>query len=104
MASLFDHLGGWEVAGGKLKETGLEHWLSPNLGADNSSGFQGLAGGIRFDNGQFGNLGVCAIFWSTTISDIYGDTWKAVIYYNLVSVGRGDSNPEHGFSVRCLKD
>ena len=34
---LTDYLGGASVAGGKMKETGLEHWNSPNTGATNES-------------------------------------------------------------------
>ena len=36
---------------GKLKETGTLHWDSPNLGATNESGFTGLGGGYRYQNG-----------------------------------------------------
>jgi uncharacterized protein (TIGR02145 family) len=44
---LSNYLGGSTIAGGKLKETGLIHWDSPNIGADNSSGFNGVGSGIR---------------------------------------------------------
>jgi len=44
--------------GGKLKEEGLEHWNSPNTGANNESGFTGLPGGARDANGSFFNIGV----------------------------------------------
>lgn len=45
--TLESYLGGFDVAGGKLKETGTSHWSSPNTGATNSSGFTGKAGGFR---------------------------------------------------------
>ena len=32
---LTDHFGGASVAGGKLKEAGLAHWIEPNEGATN---------------------------------------------------------------------
>ncbi len=46
-ATLTTYLGGVSVAGGKMKESGLAHWNSPNTGATNESGFAGLPGGFR---------------------------------------------------------
>ena len=46
-ATLTDYLGGTNVAGDKLKETGTMHWPTPNSGATNSSGFTALPGGYR---------------------------------------------------------
>jgi uncharacterized protein (TIGR02145 family) len=37
--TLFAYLGGKRVAGGKMKETGSSHWLSPNTGATNETGW-----------------------------------------------------------------
>lgn len=45
--TLANHLGGAAVAGGKMKEAGYEHWIAPNTGATNSSGFTGYLGGAR---------------------------------------------------------
>jgi len=49
---LTDYLGGSSVAGGKMKEEGLDHWNSPNTGATNESGFTGLPAGYRY-NGKW---------------------------------------------------
>jgi len=45
--------GGWTVAGGIFKETGITHWESPNSGATNSIGLNILPSGYRFYDGLF---------------------------------------------------
>ena len=37
--ALTTYLGGDLIAGGKLKETGLNHWASPNAGASDNTAF-----------------------------------------------------------------
>ncbi|NTV83730.1 MAG: hypothetical protein HGA23_05445, partial [Bacteroidales bacterium] len=45
--TLEDFLGGKNVAGNKMKETGTAHWIPPNSGATNSSGFTARAAGYN---------------------------------------------------------
>ena len=52
--------------GGKMKEAGTTHWLNPNTGATNESGFSGLPGGYRGYNGSYYGIGGIADFWSST--------------------------------------
>jgi uncharacterized protein (TIGR02145 family) len=97
------YLGGDAIAGGKLKETGTTDWMQPNTGADNSTGFTALPGGLRFSNGDFTDLSIIGTWWSTTeysteyvwLRDLYWSTNYINRYY-----GYGKS---FGFSIRCLK-
>lgn len=96
-------LGGESVAGGKMKETGTAHWISPNTDATNSSGFTGLPGGYRNNNGTFNNIGSYGFWWSSTE---YATTvaWARDLGYNGGDADRGNSSKRYGFSVRCLRD
>jgi uncharacterized protein (TIGR02145 family) len=89
-------------ASDKMKETGTTHWLNPNAGANNSSGFTALPGGIRNPKGGFGGLGGYAYFWTSTERD--SDTWGRVLEFNNLGVSKSGSNRGTGMSVRCIKD
>jgi uncharacterized protein (TIGR02145 family) len=102
-ATLSDFLGGDNVAGGKLKETGTSHWTAKNIGASDMYGFTALPGGTRAEEGQFSFLGTAAYWWSAT----QGNDKSALL--------RGCANStgsmlllyyykEYGFSVRLIKD
>ncbi len=57
LTTLQSFLGGEIVAGGKLKEKGTTHWLTPNTSATNETGFTALPGGYRSASGTFGFMG-----------------------------------------------
>ena len=101
--TLTNFLGGETVSGGKLKETGTQHWSSPNTGATNSSGFIALPSGYRYYNGAFYNIGYDGDFWSssayTTTNALYRD-----LYYFYANVTRSNINKQSGLSVRCVHD
>jgi len=101
--TLVDYLGGDEVAGGKLKETGTDNWREPNVGATNESGFTARPGGYRIDiNGEFNALWDYAYYWSAT-GDYYSAWIRVLINDNIdISKDRGDN--QSGFSVRLVKD
>jgi len=100
---LTDFLGGESVAGGKLKETGFEHWNPPNTGATNESGFYAFAGGYRFENGFFDHLNERCYHWSSTESGEH-NSWFRFLNYYYNSVYRGGYDKSGGYSVRCIKD
>jgi uncharacterized protein (TIGR02145 family) len=100
--TLTDYLGLSDMAGGKLKEIGTTHWISPNSVADNSSGFTALPGGFRYSDGIFYNLGYNGVWWSASSAIIYGG--GRVMYYDNGGVGRFFDSKTCGLSVRCLMD
>jgi uncharacterized protein (TIGR02145 family) len=103
---LTDYLGGISIAGGKLKEAGTAHWISPNEGATNESGFTALPSGLRhfYNSGsRFEDLHILSLWWSS--STIIGDsTWCRWVTYSGTEVDYGLFNNHNGSSVRCLKD
>jgi uncharacterized protein (TIGR02145 family) len=85
----------------KLKETGTSHWLSPDTGATNESGFSALPGGIRYSVGPFDVLGVVTFLWSST-EDSSSTAWYRGI--GGPGVFRGSIEKHWGYSVRCVRD
>jgi uncharacterized protein (TIGR02145 family) len=96
-------LGVDSTAGGKLKEAGTLHWVSPNTRADNSSGFTALPGGSHYNNDVFYLNGKYGWWWSTTVSSTT-QAWHEYLVYNSGAISRTAANYNLGFSVRCLKD
>jgi uncharacterized protein (TIGR02145 family) len=96
---------GWRgtTEGGKLKETGTTHWITPNNGATNESGFSALPGGYRNLGGTYLDMGSDAYFWSSTESSS-NSAWYRVLYCLNSDIGRGTNNKDYGFSVRCVRD
>jgi uncharacterized protein (TIGR02145 family) len=101
--TLTAYLGGESTAGGKLKETGTAHWISPNTGATNETGFTALPGGYRYSTGTYFNIGIYGTFWSSTGYSAT-DAWFRYMLYSNSIVKRDSDNKDYGFSVRCLRD
>ena len=101
--TLITYLGGESMAGGKMKAMGTTLWGSPNMDATNTSGFTGLPGGIRNNNGRFSDIVIFGLWWS---SSEYGTTnaWDRILYCNDGGAFRDYNNKGCGFSVRCLRD
>lgn len=100
---LADYLGGEEVAGEKLKETGAERWNSPNNSATNEYWFTAIPGGFRIGDGTFSSFGGGAYWWTTTGFD-YLNSWDRNIFWNESNLYRGHHDIREGKSVRCVKD
>jgi uncharacterized protein (TIGR02145 family) len=96
-------LGGTNVAGGKMKSTELSIWVTPNVGADNSSYFSALPGGMRGIDGGFYFAGESAYYWSDSE---YTPTvaWYSALNFHLTTLVRSGEQKIDGMSVRCIKD
>jgi len=102
--TLATYLGGESVAGGKLKEAGTTHWISPNTGATNSSGFTALPGGYRDGTGPYYIIGYNGYWWSSTQYSTTPNAWNRSIPFGSTNVFRNLDQERHGFSVRCLRN
>jgi len=100
---LTSSLGGESVSGGKLKETGLNHWETPNTSATNETGFTALPEGYRLTSGEFDNLGINGNWWSVTENGT-NYAWYRYMLNGSPSVIRDYYNKNSGFSVRCVRD
>jgi uncharacterized protein (TIGR02145 family) len=100
---LTDFLGGYIVAGGKMKEAGYDHWNSPNTGATNSSGWTGLPGGYRYSD-EFGAVGNLGYWWSASEYGSNSWSWARELYHYLDPVAHVAYFRYHGFSARCVRD
>jgi uncharacterized protein (TIGR02145 family) len=97
------YLGGKADAGGKLKEAATSHWLEPNTGATNETGFTAVPNGYRGIFSGFTNLGETAEMWTSTADD-EDWVWARVIYFNSAELHVLEAGRAAGFSVRCIKD
>ncbi len=105
--TLRDYLGGANVAGGKLKETGTVHWDSPNDG-NNLSGFTAIGGSWRGGDGIFYYYVRHTGWWWTSTSVDTNNAWFYYINYKFSDLSRSSTDPyfhkQAGCSVRCIKD
>ena len=95
---LTDYLGG--EAGTKMKSASGWH---ENDNGTNSSGFAGLPGGYRYDDGEFDYIGYNGYWWSS--ADLGADdAWSRDLSYGSGNVGKYIGYKRDGVSVRCLRD
>ena len=86
-------------AGGNLKQTGTEYWVSPNTGATDQYGFTALPAGY-FVEGDFWGPGYKAYWYSSDPDQMYYHhaDWEHA------TMKRSPTEGEAAFSVRCIKD
>ncbi len=102
---LINHLGGSEIAAGKMKSKGTTFWNDPNVGATNSSGFDGRGSGEKNESDNYVFMGKAALYWSS--NNVGFDSTKAS-YMCLQSKTSSTRIIRWfkimGYSIRCIKD
>ena len=99
-----------DIVGGMLKETGIDHWQSPNMTVDNNKyGFSALPGGWRAGEVQFGefwSIKQFVSFWQNN-----GGLPKTIGYFSVSNNSTELTNrlatllySNSGRSIRCVKD
>lgn len=101
--SLATTLGGFDVAGGKMKAVS-DLWKTPNRDADNVSGFSGLPGGsycrvCLSNSGIFADESTDGYWWSKQVLEFFYLTNHRA---DLRTKNIADLND--GLSIRCVKD
>jgi uncharacterized protein (TIGR02145 family) len=84
-------------AGGAIKDPCCTLWITPNVGASNSSGFSGLPIGFRSYYGVFTFYTSKSIYWGTGERIMWVTNNENVLW-------TGASALQYGQSVRCVKD
>ena len=104
---LINCYGGSSRAGGPLKETGTSHWLDPNVGASNWSGFTALPCGryTYLTNGNFleAGGGSSVELWSATEVDSLKANSFRINSVDTIVINNQRLKPSL-YSVRLVKD
>jgi len=90
--------------GGLLKST--DFWMKPNVGANNSTYFNGLPAGLRDRDGKFEAIRKNSIFWSQSELNKFKYLVFSIRLSSEVTELSNEYNLEKsiGLSIRCIKD
>ncbi len=102
-SALIGYLGGVDLAGGKMRETGSDLWRISVPGSTNESSFSAIPAGGRGRLGSASDAGYFATWWSSTSFDsTYA--WHWGLYPDRNSIRSNPGHKSSGFSVRCIED
>jgi uncharacterized protein (TIGR02145 family) len=96
-------LGGVDVAGLKLKETGIINWVSDPLGSTNESGFSARAGG-KFNSSGVMNDYDYNYLWTKTEFSATNATCAFLAGPNANLTTTYSPGKRNGYSIRCVLD
>ncbi|MDX9769836.1 MAG: FISUMP domain-containing protein [Tenuifilaceae bacterium] len=101
-----EYLGGENVAGGKLKMSGTEFWMSPNKNGTNETGFSAVgAGGYFPGHLEFFGMHEFTSFWTQTeATDELVWCVELARTSGMMYISNYYGKEPSYFSVRCIKD
>ena len=95
-------LGGDTISGGKMKYLN-NNWSNPTTQPTNSSGFTGLPGGLRWNNGNFGSETGMGNWWSQSSNSTSTASHVFLINYSDM-FSKSENFKKAGMSIRCIKN
>lgn len=100
---LKDTLGGYGLAGGKLKDTNTDFWDSPNAGATNQTGFTARGTGNYSSTGHFYQINYIGYFMTATEAGAT-DQYVFRIYSDDDNLSLYPFDKNGGATIRCVKN
>jgi uncharacterized protein (TIGR02145 family) len=101
--TMTSYIGGLTNTAGKLKETGLLYWTTPNTGATNELGFWARGTGNRGSTGSWYGLTQWTYFWTSTAYSS-SNAYYRLLSYNSNNITTNNSNRKSGYSIRLIKN
>ncbi len=98
------YLGGFTIAGGKIKETGILHWVAPNAGATDENGFTALPAGIWAFWDEFQWKGDHCAFSTSTGNLPMIEVTTIMLQTTNGVMTIGTFHPDDAVSVRCVRN
>lgn len=102
-ANIHEGYGFGTEQGGKLKETGYEHWSTSSHGAYNSLGFNARGGGYRHTNNIYYGLKGYSFMWSSSETDDNRYAFMANLERSDSILNINGLIKYFGSNVRCVK-
>jgi len=101
LESAGEYIDGVGNGGGACKSTGYTYWFSPNTGATNSLGFNGIGAGLRY-SGEFSGYKHYGEFWLDISSGL--DAYSFELLRTQSVIFELLSSQQSGYSIRLVKD
>lgn len=110
---LIEYAGGYQVAGGKLKQVDTTLWAAPNIDATNAFGFSAIPGYWRtaaghtiISSGELFFDDMYAHFWTSTAQEPFALAYALQYDHGAITDPQADHyhTKQYAMSVRLVKD